>query len=86
MTTIHVCKINDVVVFSSVSEDDCMIKCGRLIKSQAQRNLLIARSVPEELLGKNIENILIDTLGITEADIAAEMQNIENITCSEYSF
>ena len=85
MTIIHVCKINDVVVFSSVSEDDCMIKCRRLIKSQAQRNLLIARSVPEELLGKNIENILTDALGITEADIALEMQNIENITCSEYS-
>ena len=83
MTTIHVCRIDDIIVFSSVSEDECRFRCNQLVRNQAQKNLLLKRSVPEELLGKNIEGILINTLGITEEDVIKEMDNVGNVKCDE---
>jgi hypothetical protein len=84
MTTIHVCKIDDVIVFSSVSEEECRSKCTQLKRNQAQKNLLTRQSVPNSLLGKNIENILLRTLNISNRDVDEEVSKITNITCSDH--
>jgi hypothetical protein len=82
MTTIYVCKDNDVVIFATINQDECDSRLYFLVKAKAENNLLANYGVTEALLGTGLNNILLSQLGISEGQVHAEMENVKDYTTS----
>lgn len=79
---IYVCKHNDDIIYTSLNEDETKNVCKDLIKKIAEKNLLISALVPETLIEKGINNILLNVLNISRDQVENEMENITEYTCS----
>jgi hypothetical protein len=85
MTTVYFCKLDDVPIFCSLSEADCQLYRSDMIRLQAENTLLSKAAIPDSLINKGNNNMLLSTLGITNREILEQMESITNVTCSEVS-
>jgi len=65
-----------------MNENETKNVCNDLTRKLAEKNLLISALVPETLIGKSINDILLNTLNISRDQIKNEIENINEYTCT----